>query len=1442
MLGSNNGDAAAIAILSPPHVVTLSVAGMTCTSCVNRVKDALVRFEGVASVLVSLENSRADVVLAPNANLNPEDLAKAVRDESGKDASVLVSSACARVVALNVNGMSCMGCVGRVKETIENMESVLSAEVSLENSRADIVLIPSAKISADDIARIVTEETGKDASSLLSDVDPRSYVLRVDGMTCMGCVGRVKDALSAIHGVSSVEVSLQSGLANVVLESGASVDPEELVRVVCDDAGKNASVFQVDGEARKLILRVNGMTCMGCVGRVKDTLESIPDVEFADVSLENSRADVRLSPGSVMDAAEIARIVQEQTGKEALEMAEPQQTEEHGCIALCIEGMTCMSCVKRVKGALEGVAGVRVADVSLETGIAKVRLYPDALVVTEDLICAVRDQVGKEANAVPSSLQIGSIPDVLNMRQSDDFKTVQSPTFESTHVKTSPAMQALSPVAAGRHVDHSASPVLSAIDLEIEDGSRETGSTSVVLTTLKIGGMTCSSCVGLVEKVITAIPAVQSARVNLLAGRASVRHDCSVTKPQMIVQVVESAGYSCSVLSSGGNSKQVRAKTALVVFECESSHQAVAALNVLRTNPQTHGVLDAEVSESNMLRARLSPSADIVTILRILELAPDVGPLKLSVDASADVNAYTSTSYREDEVSVWRSRFAMALCFTLPLMIVGFVSNHTKLISPGVAIWLEFAFATPVQFICGRGFYRSSYFALRKGRATMDVLIALSTSIAYFTSIAVLLQSAFRLGEMSSVDSDSASSHIRGIGHSAMFNVSAMIITIVLLGKWLESTAKRRAADGVAALSALAPTDAVVFDGDLRVARQTRVPVSLLRVGDFVRLAPGERVPVDAVVVEGRSAINESMLTGESHLVPKFPGDFVYGGTINESNNNGTMLLQTAAVDSEAVLAQIVRLVDEAQTSRAPIEAYADRMSAVFVPSVVTLAVLVFISWYLLASFSKIPLQWYADEGAFTFALLFALETMVIACPCALGLATPTAVMVASEVGTRMGVLVRGGGAALEAAQGVKTILFDKTGTLTMGKPQVVAVVVGTQAHSDSKDQASSLVTALVGAIEVESRHPLASALVNYANASRKTSPATEQESSPFKICEVEELPGRGMRATLNDGEYVVTVGSRHWAVDGRDRKLMTDKELDAVDRLEQEEGLTVVAAVVNNTYVVVFGLEDSVRPEAADVISYLQHNLGITCGMVTGDSEGTALAVARKVGIESSQIVSRALPWTKVDTIKSLPPGTSCFVGDGINDAPALAAADVGIAIGAGAQIASENASIVLVRSDLNGVVQTLDLARKSFSRVRLNFVWALAYNLLGIPLAAGAFYPFFQVRVPPILASGSMALSSTCVVLSSLALRWYTPPVLQTSNHEDAFVNSSIKQPALGATEMRRRLDSGPTYVLVDDNDDEVTFRPNDLPSSLPGPGTYAGVDSLNSKLQSNKSSDMG
>lgn len=1137
----------------------------------------------------------------------------------------------------------------------------------------------------------------------------RCVTLRVNEMTCSSCVARVADALRSVDGVKTAHVSLEAGLANVVYAEGH--DYQKLVKAV-ETVGKSAHLLTP--VAHDVALRVDGMTCMGCVRTVREAIQAVQGVEYVNVSLQEGIASVRYSGedesllvGAVESVGKVAR----------LENSVPRQ------VTLRVEGMTCMGCVGRVKEALQSVEDVEEVDVSLEKKTATLWFGGRDQAV---LVAAVVDGAKKKAYIVEEGVD----GDVLHIEAGKSAG--EAPPIEEKET---------------------------GIDVGSETVDLIGGEGAVPMTTtqLRVSGMTCSSCTGIVEGVLKKIRGVKSARVNLLAGRASVVHDADLCVAQALASAVVSAGYACQVLETDYNAGRegVVAATTRLKFRImfPSDTQAQNACKLLR---YMDGVKSVEVVGATASISLMNGFPKSI-VLRALEADGGFGKMivKRSLDAERVAEArgenYGATDVIDEEAEIWRRRFMFSVLFMVPIMIIGIVQARTQSLPTRLVQWIDFALATPVQFVCGRGFYRASYYAIKKGRATMDVLVALSTSIAYFSSVVVTV---FGLGHAGDVS----------LGHAAMFNVSAMIITMVLVGKWLESRAKRRAAAGVAELSALAPDEAILYDEREGVSCHTEVAVNLLDVGDVVRLLPGDRIPTDGDVIEGTSAVDESMLTGESNPVPKSKGDFVYGGTLN---GGGSMLVRSTAVGEDAVLSQIVALVNDAQTARAPIESFADRVSAVFVPAVVTISFLVFVFWYCAAIFGWIPEAWFAEEGPFFFALLFALETMVIACPCALGLATPTAVMVATDVGTQLGVLFRGGGAALEAANKIETVFFDKTGTLTMGQPEVAAVLIA-ERGTTALEQAPVVISDLILLVESQSHHPLASAITRYLQ-DRYGDHARNNSSIAYKLQDVEELPGRGMKAVVNKGEFNVRIGSRSW-VFGDDseleRKLLTEREIAQISRMESEDGLTVVAAVVNDMVTVVYGLEDTVRPEAETVVSYLRSRLHVDSHIITGDSEDTAKAVAKRVGIPTGNVLARAMPWTKVNAIKSLPEGTGCFIGDGINDAPALAAASLGVAIGAGAPVAAESAAVVLVRSDLRGIANALKLAKATFRRVRLNFVWAIGYNLIGIPLAAGVLYPFFGVRVPPLVASGAMALSSTSVIASSLWLRTFTPPRLGSSS----------------------------------------------------------------------------
>jgi Cu+-exporting ATPase len=612
--------------------------------------------------------------------------------------------------------------------------------------------------------------------------------------------------------------------------------------------------------------------------------------------------------------------------------------------------------------------------------------------------------------------------------------------------------------------------------------------------------------------------------------------------------------------------------------------------------------------------------------------------------------------------------------------------------------WLLLILSTPVQFWVGWQFHRGFLHDLRYRQASMSTLVSVGTSAAYFFSVAVTLWP-----------------HVFPAHGVTYYDVSAVVITLVVLGRWLEARARGRTSEAIRRLVSLAPRTARV----VRAGAEVDLPTAEVRVGDLVRIRPGERIPVDGVVTEGASTIDESMLTGESLPVEKAPESKVYAGTVNRT---GSFIFRAARVGRETALARIVALVAEAQGSRAPIQRLADRVAAIFVPIVLGIAGLTFLAWWL-----------FGPEPAALFALTNAVAVLVIACPCAMGLATPTAIMVATGQGAERGILIRSA-AALELLERVDTIVFDKTGTLTVGRLAVTDAIALPGASEDD-------VVALAAAVEQGSEHPLGEAIV---------ASAKERGLALPPITAFATVPGQGIEAMAPDGR--VLVGNR---------TLMDARGVD-VDALVPRaqglaaEGKTTVYLALGGRALGLLAAADVVKPEAPEAMAALKRR-GLEIVVLTGDARPTAEAVARLIGVE--KVLAEILPEDKAGEISRLTAQGHrvAMVGDGINDAPALAQADVGIAMGSGTDVAIEAADVTLVRGDLRGVLGAIDLSRRTISVIKQNLVWAFGYNVVLIPVAAGVMYPFWGVLLSPILAGAAMAFSSVSVVTNSLRLkRW--------------------------------------------------------------------------------------
>nr|XP_016514016.1 PREDICTED: probable copper-transporting ATPase HMA5 [Nicotiana tabacum] len=642
---------------------------------------------------------------------------------------------------------------------------------------------------------------------------------------------------------------------------------------------------------------------------------------------------------------------------------------------------------------------------------------------------------------------------------------------------------------------------------------------------------------------------------------------------------------------------------------------------------------------------------------------------------------------------------------------------------------LKWILCTPVQFVIGRRFYAGSYHALRRKSANMDVLIALGTNAAYFYSVYIMIKALI-------------SNSFEG---QDFFETSPMLISFILLGKYLEVLAKGKTSDALAKLTELAPETAylLTLDGAGNIISETEISSQLIQKNDVLKIVPGAKVPVDGVVINGHSYVNESMITGEARPVSKMPGDKVIGGTVNE---NGCVLIKATHIGSETALSQIVQLVEAAQLARAPVQKLADQISRFFVPTVVLAAVVTWLAWFIPGEVGVYPSSWIPKGmSVFELALQFGISVLVVACPCALGLATPTAIMVATGKGASQGVLIKGGN-ALEKAHKVKLVVFDKTGTLTVGKPTVVSAVIFS--NISMQDFCDVTISA-----EANSEHPIAKAVVDHAKKLRQKHSA-ENEHHP-EIEDFEVHTGAGVSGKV--GEQRILVGNRRLM---HAFNVPVSNEVENYISEHEQLARTCVLVAVDGKIAGAFAVTDPVKPDAARVVSFLK-SMDITSVMVTGDNWATARAIASEVGIQ--MVFAETDPLGKADKIKELQlKGTPvAMVGDGINDSPALVAADVGMAIGAGTDVAIEAADVVLIKSNLEDVVTALDLSRKTMSRIRLNYVWALGYNVLGMPVAAGVLFPFTGIRLPPWLAGACMAASSISVVCSSLLLQSYKKPL---------------------------------------------------------------------------------
>ena len=918
---------------------------------------------------------------------------------------------------------------------------------------------------------------------------------------------------------------------------------------------------------------------------------------------------------------------------------------------------------------------------------------------------------------------------------------------------------------------------------------------------LHVSGMTNVECTSVVENSLMQEQGIVEVSVSLLQEKAQITYNPEYLIPSQIATLVTNLGYRTKVLDAS-NDKQNLTET--VELFIEGMTCASCVYKVERELKRLKGMTEVSVT---LLTNRGMFKYDAKSQLGTRDIINKIDQLgfKASLINSESKSSSLAISHKKT-IRRWRNSFILSLAFGAPSMLAMFVfmywmpddnhkaadknqtvnpshigmsMHHQGMLLPGLNLenLIMFLFCTPVQIFGGKHFYKQAYKALRERTTNMDVLIALATSIAYVYSVIVLVVAMATKSTFSP---------------TTFFDTPPMLMIFVSLGRWLEHIAKGKTSEALSKLLSLQALEGCLVSVDElgNYGYEQNIDANLIKRGDFLKVTPGAKIPVDGKVVQGLSACDESIITGESLPVEKKVGSMLIGGTMNQT---GTLVMEATHVGKDTALSQIVRLVEEAQTSKAPIQQYADQIAGIFVPIVCTVSLLTLFAWCLIGLFRFDLIKYYSPyhrdtdhpvtnlEMTVELAFQFAISVLCVSCPCALGLATPTAVMVGTGVGATNGILIKGG-EPLELAYKIKTIVFDKTGTITQGIPSVVKFC---RFYAEEKLRLVDLLN-IVASAENSSEHSLAKAVVQFSKRVLKKetffkcvsfqavpgcglkAKVNYNKSSPYnnannfeEVKELEDLShwsvGVNESLTSNEDNYDVLIGNREWMQ--RNCVVLNEKISNKMEDYELN-GNTCVLCAIDGKVVAMIAIADKVKEEA-NLVVYNLKKMGLSVYLLTGDNTKTANNIAKQVGI--NQVFAEVLPSHKVRKIKELQKlagrGKVAMVGDGINDSPALAQADVGIAIGTGTDVAVEAADVVLIRNDLVDVIAAINLSKKTVKRIRYNFFFATVYNLVGIPIAAGVFLPL-GLSLKPWMASAAMALSSISVVCSSLLLKLYKKP----------------------------------------------------------------------------------
>uniref|UniRef100_A0A8C8F6M0 P-type Cu(+) transporter n=1 Tax=Oncorhynchus tshawytscha TaxID=74940 RepID=A0A8C8F6M0_ONCTS len=1450
--------------------VCLGVEGMTCTSCVQSIEQRIGGLPGVVHIKVSLELKNASIVF-DHSHHTPESLAEAVED-MGFD-SILSDTSTSSVVLTEtqlvpIPALLTPEAQQEALTRLAQLQGVLEVQENKDQRGVSVTFIPTL-ISLVQLGEVVssltpllevptsnspTEETLVPAPATVLLVK-----MRIEGMVCLSCTTTIEGKIGKLKGVEKIKVVLDSQEATVlylpylitiddiiaqIAKAGFKATPKskprplqlsvsEMERLLSAALSPPPPVecstedSEVSTDSAQTTLRVTGMHCHSCVVNIQDNISKLAGVTSIEVLLESESASIHYDPGRVTVSGLQQAIESLPPGtfktqpwsstsggvsptsttpppssQAGLSSTQPCYSQPLTATALIhIEGMTCGFCVQSIEGMLSQRKGVRSAKVSLANHRGAFE-YDPLLTQPEELREAIED-MGFDA-FLPGENQL----------------PVDRPSYQS------PSPPSPAPVKEKE------------LDSDPERGAAQCvkgAPNTLAKCFIQIGGMTCASCVANIERNLKNEHGIYSVLVALMASKAEVRYNPEVMDPLKIAEYVRELGFTASVMenyegSDGSLELVVRGMTcASCVHKIESS--------LMKEN----GIVYASVALATN-KAHIKYDPEVTGPRDVIKLIENLG-----FEASLVKRDRTGSHLDHSrEITQWRKSFLVSLFFCVPvmgMMTYMIIVDHQistshqhnataqdrehyhstmfleRQLLPGLSIMnlISFLFCVPVQFIGGRYFYTQAYKALKHKTANMDVLIVLATSIAFTYSVVILMVAMIERAKVNPI---------------TFFDTPPMLFVFISLGRWLEQIAKSKTSEALSKLMSLQASEATVvtLNTDMSVLSEEQVDVELVQRGDVVRVVPGGKFPVDGRVIEGHSMADESLITGEAMPVTKKPGSSVIAGSINQ---NGSLLVSATHVGLDTTLSQIVKLVEEAQTSKAPIQQFADKISGYFVPFIVGVSLLTLFAWILIG-FVDFPLveKYFPGydksiskaEAVIRFAFQASITVLCIACPCSLGLATPTAVMVGTGVGAQNGILIKGG-EPLEMAHKIQTVVFDKTGTITYGAPKVIQVKIVVEGNRMPR----SRLLAIVGTAENNSEHPLGAAITKYCKQELGT-------ESLGACTDFQAVPGCGIRCQVktllrqhqedSDGEdnnqgnsvlvqitsnlsvcssidlvqtasYVVLIGNREWM---RRNGLQIRPDVDETMNEHERRGRTAVLVAVDSLLCAMIAIADTVKPEAELAVHTLQA-MGLEVILMTGDNSKTARAIAAQVGIR--KVFAEVLPSHKVAKVEQLQQAGKrvAMVGDGVNDSPALAMADVGIAIGTGTDVAIEAADVVLIRNDLLDVVGSIDLSKKTVKRIRINFVFALVYNLVGIPIAAGVFMPVGLV-LQPWMGSAAMALSSVSVVLSSLLLKCYTKPSAELlesrlgSQKRDAASLSDVSV-HIGMGELRR---SSPKLSLLD------------------------------------------